>query len=327
MLHFMVGEFLYQVICLCAKHVNMPEIKAKAEAINDQSTKLMHVAKVGIADSVRGVWALLDKAEHSASLKLADVLQEFEEVFQLSYEAGVIIPTLRHKNQNSDFRHAALYLRRTLNDFRSVWVLLAMGYTSQALTCAGSLFETSLATICLLKPEKIQEFEAKLNSATGNDFPWKPMHMAKVACADGRALDDPSPEYQNAWRAVYARYAWLSKIRHSTFQSVIHDTKAATLDSGYAIIAIPNSTEEDLPVKMAIAFGAIADLHNAINAWVKAFGFTGKTGDAAFDERMELADKKIAALIKRHSMLKNPITIQRTEFMRRHPPVPTKEKK
>jgi hypothetical protein len=254
-------------------------------------------------------------------------LEEFEDVFQLSYEVGVIIPTLPHEKQKESYRHAALYLRRALNDFRSVWVLLEMGYTSQASTCAGSLFETSLATICLLKPEKIVEFEAKLNSATGNDFPWKPMHMAKVVCAEGRDLDDPSPEYQNAWRALYARYAWLSKLRHSTFQSVIHDSKAAMTDSGYAIIAIPNSSDADLPVKIAIAFGAIADLHNAINSWVKAFGFIDKTGVATFDERLKLADEKIALLMKRHSMLKNPISIQRTEFIRRHPPVPTKENK
>ncbi len=202
-----------------------------------------------------------------------------------------------------------------------------MGYTSQASSCAGSLFETSLATICLLKPEKIREFELKLSSQTGNDFPWKPMHMTKFVCADGGDLEDPNPEYQNRWRALYARYAWLSKIRHSTFQSVVHDAKAAMLDSGYAIIAVPNSCEEDLPVKSAICFGAIADLHNAINSWVKAFGFDEKTGDPAFDDRLKLADAKIVSLMKQHSMLKNPISIQRTEFMRRHPPVQNKESK
>lgn len=323
MLHFVVGEFLYQIICICAKHVNMPELRAKAEAINSQSTNLMNAAKVGIADPVRGVWALLDKAEHSASLKLADALQEFEEAFQFSYEAGVIIPTLRHKIQNRDFRHAALYLRRTLNDFRAVWVLLATGYTSQASTCAGSLFETSLATICLLKPEKVREFESWQQSATGNDFPWKPMHMAKVVCAEGRLLDDPDPDYQNLWRALYARYVWLSQIRHSTFQSVTHDTNSATLDSGgYVIMAIPNSTENDLPVKIRIAIGALADLHQVITAWLKALGYVEKTGDSAFDERMQKVDAEIESLLRRHANLKNPITIQRTKFFRNHPPVP-----
>jgi hypothetical protein len=322
MLHLMASAFLYEIICLCAKKVAISELKAKAEAINDVAMELMQKAQKGIDDPVKGAWIRMERIEHFGALKLASALVEFEEAFEFSYEAGVIVPTLRKENQSSNFKHAALYLRRALNDFRAVWLMLARGYTSQASTCAGSLFEACLATICLLKPDKVKEFETWQKSATGNDFPWGGMHMAKVVCADGRDLDDPSPDYQNLWRALYARYVWLSQIRHSTFQSVIHDTQSTTLDSGgYVIMALPNATEEDLPVKIRIAIGALADLHQAITAWLKALGYTDKTGDAAFDERMQKVDEEIEALLKRHSNLKNPITIQRTKFMNRHPPV------
>lgn len=322
MLHFMGGEFLYQIICLCEKHVRISDFKAAAGVIHTESTELMHQANDGIIDSVKGAWARMERIEHFGTRKLAGALAEFEEAFESSYEAGVIVPTLRKKDGGSDFKHAALYLRRALNDFRAVWLMLARGYTSQASTCAGSLFEASLATTCLLKPEKVKEFELWQQSATGNDFPWKPMYMAKVACANGKALEDPDPEYQNQWRALYARYVWLSQIRHSTFQSVIHDTKSAALDSGdYVIMAIPNSTEGDLPVKISIAIGALADLHHAITAWLKAFGYGEQTGDRGFDARMEKVDKEIEAIIKRHANLKNPISIQRTRFMNNYPPV------
>jgi hypothetical protein len=323
MLYFMVGEFLFELICICSKRLNAPQFKDEAERFRCRLMDLMEKAHMGIDDPVQGTWGRLERVEHLGLQRISKHLADFEHAFELTYEAGVIAPTLRKVNQHSEFRHAALYFRRALNDFRAVWVLLTQGYTSQASTCAGSLFEASLATICLLKSENVQDFEAKLQSPTGNDFPWKPMKMAKMACADGKDLNDPSPDYQNAWRSLYARYAWLSKIRHSTFQSVLHDTSASMLDHGqYVVMAIPNSAEEDIPVKVGIAIGALADLQHAISAMTKAFGYGEQTGNPLFDERMRRSGEKIGDLVKKFSDLNNPITIQRTEFMLRHPPVP-----
>jgi hypothetical protein len=323
-LYFLVGEVLCEIIGICSKHVAIPQLNEGAQRLRARLHSLMERATDGIDDPVQGTWGRLEMVEHLGSREISKCLADFEAAFELTYEAAVIAPTLRKATQRAEFRHAALYLRRALNDFRAVWILLARGYTSQAAACAGSLFEASLATACLLRPDKIQEFEAKLNSATGNDFPWKPMHMAKVACAGvGKDINDPNPDFQNAWRSLYARYAWLSKIRHSTFQSVIHDIGSSRMDCGqYVVMAVPNATEEDLPVKLGVAIGAIADLQRAISAVVKALGYGEETGVATFDERMRLAGEKIGELVKRLSEMENPITIQRTEFLRRHPPVP-----
>ena len=87
-------------------------------------------------------------------------------------------------------------------------------------------------------------------------------------------------------------------------------------------MATPNSTDEDLPVKIRIALGALADIHQLLNSWTKASGYDGKTGDPLFDNRMERFDVLIEMLIKSNSNLKNPISIQRTKFMNNHPPIP-----
>ena len=140
----------FQSFSLSAKHVDIAEALASATANNTHAGELIQNSSVGIDDPVKGTWGLLNRAEHSSSLALAKSLAEFEEAFEVAYEAGVIAPALKKLNEKSDFRHAALYFRRALNDFRTVWLLLGRGYTAQASTSAGSLFETSLAAICLL---------------------------------------------------------------------------------------------------------------------------------------------------------------------------------
>jgi len=153
------------------------------------------------------------------------------------------------------------------------------------------------------------------------------MEMAKMACATGHDLRASNPKYENSWRSLYARYVWLSQIRHSTFQSVIHDIRAGMLDCGnYLIMAIPNCTDEDLPVKLGIAVGALVDLQDATNSLLVAFGYETKTGNALFDDRKSKAETKISELIPKFSQMKNPITISRTRFMLRHPPVPEANK-
>jgi hypothetical protein len=276
----------------------------------------------GIDDPVQGGWDRLDRIEHWGRRRISRQLAEFENGFRLSYEAGIIAPALGHDGKPKKFKHAALYLRRALNDLRAVWVLLSTGYTSQAATCAGSLFESSLACSCLLRPEKIQAFEARLTSATGNDFPWGPMEMTRMLCAEGGDLNNPDPEYQNAWRSLYARYVWLSQLRHSTFQSVVHDVGGSKLDCGeYVIMALPNCTEADLPVKLGIAVGALADIQQATRSFVTACGFGEQTGNALFDNRMHEAHERLTDLVRCLSATKNPITIARTRFLLRHPPV------
>jgi hypothetical protein len=86
-------------------------------------------------------------------------------------------------------------------------------------------------------------------------------------------------------------------------------------------MAIPNCTDADLPVKLGIAVGALADIQGATNSMLSAFGYQGETGYVSFDTRKKNANEKIEELIGKFSQAKNPITVQRTRFMLRQPPV------
>jgi hypothetical protein len=323
MLFFMGSEVLYELISLCSKHVNIGQILERARSIRDRVIGLMEKRDIGISDPAEGAWNRLGRLEHFGARKLSHHLSDLEEAFQSSYEAALIAPTLRREADRGKFKHAALYFRRALNDLRAVWLLLSSGYTAQASTSAGSLFESCLASICLLDPDRVQEFETWLKSTDGNDFPWGSMKMAQMVSAPTSDLNNPDPAYQNSWRSLYARYVWLSQIRHSTFQSVIHDVRGGMLNSGeYVLMAIPNCNEADLPVKLGIAVGALADTQEATGAMLKAFGYGEKTENALFDNRWCKAREELSSLVRQYSNMENPISIVRTRFLRRYPPIP-----
>ncbi len=322
LLFFMGTEVLYELIVHCSRVLDITPLKDQADLVHRKAIELMQRMHAGIDDPAQGGWDRLERIEHWGRRRLSRQFTEFEDGFRLSYEAGIIAPTLKQKDSSATFKHAALYLRRALNDLRAVWVLLSTGYTSQAATCAGSLFESSLACACLLRAENVRAFETKLSSATGNDFPWGPMEMSKMVCAEGGDVNNADPDYQNAWRSLYARYVWLSQLRHSTFQSVLHDVRGSNLNCGeYVIMALPNCGEADLPVKLGIAVGCLADIQQAIRGFVKALGFRAETGNVMFDDRMRQAHERLAELVQKFSAAKNPITIARTRFLLRHPPV------
>lgn len=316
-------EILCDSIRFCSNHIHVEQLYLRAKRIHEQVVRIMDKRILGIEDPVQGGWSRLERLEHLASKRLSPQLEEFEDAFKFSYEAALVAPTLRKQSDVGKFRHAALYFRRALNDLRATWVLLTNGYTAQASTCAGSLFESCLASICLLDDANVREFETKLQSPTGNDFAWGAMAMAKMVCAKGHDLIVPNPKYENSWRSLYARYVWLSQIRHCTFQSVVHEVAAGKLDCGdYFVMAVPNCTDQDLPVKIGIAVSALADLQDATNAFVSALGYEGVTGNVLFDERKRRAEEVIAKLVGKFSQMKNPITIARTKFVIRHPPLP-----
>ncbi len=323
MVFLMGSSILHELITALAKHINSDFWKVESTAVNDKVCALMQKSKAGIDSPVQGAWDRMERLEYLGSRKLSPQLAEFQEAFTLSYEAALIAPTLRKQDDRERFKHAALYFRRALNDLRAVWILLANGYTAQASSCAGSLFESCLATICLLEDDNIQRYESKRLSVTGNDFPWGAMEMAKMVCAKGCDLTVPNPKYENSWRSLYARYVWLSQIRHSTFQSVIHEAASTKLDCGdYLIMAMPNCTESDLPVKIGIAIGALVDIQDATDALLSAFEYNPQAGNQLFDDRKQNAAAKIDSLVRVYMQMKNPITIAGTKFMLRHPPVP-----
>jgi hypothetical protein len=128
--------------------------------------------------TVEGLWKACADVEAAARVRLLGDLSPFQPVVECCYEAGIEVPTLSaiHHDQE-DMRFAALFLKRTLTDLRSVWVLLCTGYTSQAASVAAALFEHSLAVNALAgNPSNVQQLKASQHG----DLPWSPMQLSRM---------------------------------------------------------------------------------------------------------------------------------------------------
>jgi hypothetical protein len=267
-----------------------------------------------------GSWERLEELESGARRKVSSQLEAFSTAFQKTYEAGVIVPVLRANGKaRIDVRCPTLFFKRVLNDLRSVWVLLQIGYTSQAASVAAALHENALATICLtISTANLESF---LKSENG-DIPWSPMQMCRMIVRSEGHLP-PSKDYKNGWRSLYAQYVWLCQSKHPTAESVVHDTTASQLDSGdYVVMALPNVRPPDIPFKATVAVMALYRTLDAIKAFASALGYPNALPeDYGFASRVATAKDAAWAAYSPFLKTQNPISIARSWFPKKYPPV------
>ncbi len=264
-----------------------------------------------------GAWDRLGGLEVAAFNQLNTQLAAFEAPFRDVYEAGVIVPVLRAKGSAKlDVKPAALFHRRVLNDLRGVWVMLRLGYTSQAASVAASLYECALAAVCLLQSEaNVKTFMADPHL----EIPCKITDMAKMAAqGEGHIGKD----FENQWRALYAHYVWLCQIKHASRQSVIHDTTGTALKEGYVVMALPNIRSEDLPVKANVAIIALHRSMECIEAFARALGFDKPWPvDHGFAVRLDRAREMSWKAFEPFLTSAMPVDVASTRFAKKHPPV------
>jgi hypothetical protein len=267
-----------------------------------------------------GAWERLDQLELSARISISEDIDPFRIPFQKAYEAGVIVPVLRANGKaRIDVRCAALFFKRVLNDLRATWVLLQTGYTSQAASVTAALYENALATICLTISSK--NIETFLRTDSG-EIPWSPMEMCKMVVRhEGKS--PPSKDYENAWRALYAHYVWLCQSKHPTAGSVIHDASASDLGAkGYVVMALPNVRPADTPFKATVAVMALLRTLDGIDAFASALGYPDSLpDDYDYAARVKQARESAWGAYEPYLKKDNPITIARSWFPRKYPPV------
>jgi len=257
----------------------------------------------------RGLWLALSAVELADSPKIAKMLKPFHKPVADCYECGVevpTLPTLSNQERTEDIRVAGLFLKRLLNDLRAVWNLLLLGYTSQAGSVAAAAFENALIVSCVAG--NIQRAE-KLLSSAGNS-PWQVANLCKMfthqlkgskqAEKTSSALEDES-----YWKALYAQYRWLCKVKHPTISSAIHDAFSVSLDGDeYIIMAAPDTRIENLPSKAFILSVTILRVKEAIESFALAREIDYKDDRAAswqerFDTISKDLDKAVDPLIKK----------------------------
>jgi hypothetical protein len=277
----------------------IPEILIKdSDAASDVANKTMLKGVKPVVPNVRdayGWWQTLSDHEYLAAKKLAPSLREFETAFSACIEAGMEVPMLAKADRTSQrLRISALYLKRLLNDVRSLWLMMRQGNTSQAGSIAASLFETTLLIQCVAENE---ERAVRLTRNPTGKWPWDIRAMCGFvnrdeARRDGRQYDEKGAD------ADYAQYAWLCQFKHPTLGYVGHDSGSTHVaEEGYVVMPFPDAREDDWPVKRKVL---LISLFSAVRA-IKAFARGGQVKDATPGEISFNAKLKTARdLVEKH---------------------------
>ncbi|EMT49948.1 hypothetical protein I532_24945 [Brevibacillus borstelensis AK1] len=177
---------------------------------------------------------------------------------------------------SSDLIVAALFLKRCLNDFRAVWRLLNIGYTSQAACIAAATFEYAL----MISVVSGRVDRARIiNELDETESPWKASELCQMevdalreeAKINGERFS--KADSKKAYKSLYSLYKWLCKIKHPTLLSVQYDAGAtSTRDGEYVIMAAPDIDVLDLANKYKVLNVLIGRLHAAIRKF--AFSMT-----------------------------------------------------
>jgi len=230
--------------------------------------------------SAVGFWDLLSALENAQTPELVRALKPFAQLTANCYECGVEVPTLPHKHgKTADINVAGLFLKRSLNDLRAIWNLLAMGYTSQAGAVAASAFENALVVTCVAGN---LDRSNKLLKSESVELPWSVADMCKMHIQQLNENRKSSKAYsekgfEDSWTALYAHYVWLCMVKHPTVQSAVHDAFSIKIDEHqYGIMAAPDTRPEDLPNKAMVLVVTINRIVNTIDDFAKAYGVDNK---------------------------------------------------
>jgi hypothetical protein len=229
------------------------------------------------AQNQDGLWNSCSYSEAIASKTFDAILEPFENAFKNCYESGVEATTFKCTRSNDeDMKIAASFLKRSLTDFRTVWLLITLGYTSQAASIAAALYEHSLVVVVLAgNPEN----EKRIKKSASGDAPWKPKELAKMAVKlerkenENRGQKKGNAHYEHRTKEIYYFYKYLCKTKHPTLPSVWHHSLGTKTDTeSFVVRAFPDFRHEDLAFKCFVLLGSINCMHRAIRRFVINLG-------------------------------------------------------
>lgn len=226
-----------------------------------------------VDETVEHFWDALEAAEVTASRDAELVLGDFRAPIRSLYGCAVEMPSFApaELKATEHFRLAGMFLKRSLNDLRAMWLLIARGYTSQAASVVAALYENAMAAaVMVLDPA----FAKRLLRDPHAKPDWgartlTEMYAKRENARTGR-VDNPNEKFVDA---IYRSYQWLCKIKHATVLSVHHDaysTASAHSPRSWSIRAQPDIRSEDQPMKAAIIWGACMCIFAAVEQFVVA---------------------------------------------------------
>jgi len=223
---------------------------------------------MNIKDS-HGFWKLLTLLEAAAEPKISKDLQPFSGVITDLYECGIEVSTLVKPSMRQYLGVTGLFLKKFLNDIRVVWILLSLGYTSQAACVAAAAMENALIIYCVTSDYKRAE---KLMKKGGS--PWSVFELCRIRASGYKWLKEEKKnkddiDLETASRGDYAVYQWICKFKHPHMASALHDAYSVSIEDTYGIMAAPDDRIEDLPNKVYILLIMIMQGYEAVNSLVE----------------------------------------------------------
>ncbi|OOY37353.1 hypothetical protein [Solemya velum gill symbiont] len=220
---------------------------------------------------INKAWQLLEDFEESTKNSTSFDLKEWNEIVKSTIEAGAMVSMLKAKNHGQQrILSAAPFLKRSLTDLRSVWLLIQIGYTSQAASVTASLYENALTASVLAYSDQLAQ---EALSTKYSEIPWGAKKLAQLSAEIDlkRSFgndDFPKDKYEGNWTVSYFGYKWLCQIKHPTWQSAFHDVKSSLVnEKDYVIFPAPCNKKEDLHLKFAVLGDAVGKTIAAIRSY------------------------------------------------------------
>lgn len=205
-------------------------------------------------------------------------LKPWDELAEKCMNLAIKAPFLKGENTGSkSLKLAAAFLKRTMSDFRGVWLLLNWGYPYQAACVAASLYENALVVNCISGRD---DFAAKILTNQNGDVPWKPQQLSKMAAQRdlfGEIKDKPpiDSNFEQAWKLCYQNYKLLCKMKHPTLQQINDETSHAMNAKGqFVVIPLPDTRESAIGLKQMIMIICISKLFSAAKCFAQSSACT-----------------------------------------------------
>lgn len=240
----------------------------------------------------KSLWSALTAAEIGAGVTLSSDLKSINSLYETIFNFATRLPTLtKDKEKYTDSsRISALFIKRALNDLRSVWNLLTLGYTTQAATVASSMWENSIVIEVLnIDNKKLRE----LKSQKKDGIPWSCKKMSQIVAM--HSSSDNQAAYESQWRFIYGQYQFLCGYKHPNFQTLTHDAGSTThedMEIGYYVVmALPDTRKTDLRSKQSVAVIPTIRLLNGLSLFSKNIHTSNKNiSDKVSEEVAEIKE-------------------------------------
>jgi hypothetical protein len=253
---------------------------------------------------------ILATAEAGAGRVLTKDLDDLGQLLRMCFACGVSLTDILPRVPGFGVAVATPILRRCLTDLRAVWVLMSIGYSSQAASVAAELVEGALAIAAVCADEKLAR---RWYESPQGDLPWKVKTLCKMV-ADKVATEKnlPPSERQRTQDVYYTGYRYLCKIKHPTLPSLLHDAEVIpsllrkagvpeNFEHFFFLTSVPNLRREDLPVKRTILIISAGHLSIGITHFADACGLDKKSDKwSKFQERYDKFSEALSEASRRY---------------------------